>query len=134
MLWRYLRPQRWRVGASAILLLTTLGLELYAPLLLGGFIDGARASQPLGELYGAALTFLSLIVAAQLVSVATTYQAEIIGWTATNALRHDLTAHLLDLDLGFHQEHAAGELIERVDGDVGALHHFFCPIPHSHRR
>ncbi|MCA9986249.1 MAG: ABC transporter ATP-binding protein, partial [Anaerolineales bacterium] len=125
MLWRYLRPQRWRVALSAILLLTTLGLELYAPLILGGFIDGARAGQALSELYGAALTFLGLIVAAQLVSVATTYQAEIIGWTATNALRHDLTAHLLDLDLGFHQDHSAGELIERVDGDVGALHHFF---------
>ena len=125
MLWRYLQPQRWRVAASALLLLITLALQLYAPLILGDFIDGARAGQPLGELYRAALTFLGLVVAAQLVSVATTYQAEIVGWTATNALRHDLTAHLLDLDLGFHQEHAAGTLIERVDGDVGALHHFF---------
>ena len=125
MLWRYLRPQRWRVGLSASLLLVTLALQLYAPLILGDFLDGARAGLPLSELYRAALTFLSLIAAAQLVSVATTYQAEIVGWTATNALRHDLTAHLLHLDLGFHQEHAAGELIERVDGDIGALHHFF---------
>ncbi|HVC33626.1 MAG TPA: ABC transporter ATP-binding protein, partial [Chloroflexota bacterium] len=31
----------------------------------------------------------------------------------------------LELDLGFHQAHQPGELIERVDGDVSALSNFF---------
>ncbi len=34
-------------------------------------------------------------------------------------------AHCLALDLGFHKERSAGELIERIDGDVDALSNFF---------
>jgi ATP-binding cassette subfamily B protein len=47
-----------------------------------------------------------------------------VAWTATNALRIDLVAHLVRLDLGFHKTHPPGELIERVDGDVDALADF----------
>jgi ATP-binding cassette, subfamily B, bacterial len=45
--------------------------------------------------------------------------------TATNALRADLTLHLLRLDPDFLNSHTPGELIERVDGDVGLLANFF---------
>jgi len=53
------------------------------------------------------------------------YWSERVAWTATNALRADLAAHLIGLDLSFHQAHTPGELIERVDGDVNALAGFF---------
>ena len=43
----------------------------------------------------------------------------------TNALRVDLTAHVLALDDGFHADHGAGELLERIDGDVAAIAGFF---------
>jgi ABC-type multidrug transport system fused ATPase/permease subunit len=52
------------------------------------------------------------------------YRVQQVAWTATNALRIDLTAHLVRLDLGFHKAHPPGELIERVDGDVDALADF----------
>jgi ATP-binding cassette, subfamily B, bacterial len=48
-----------------------------------------------------------------------------VGWTATNALRSDLARHCLGLDLGFHKSRTAGEMIERIDGDVTALSDFF---------
>ena len=48
-----------------------------------------------------------------------------VGWTATNALRGDLAAHCLRLDMSFHKARTPGELIERVDGDVTALSNFF---------
>ena len=34
-------------------------------------------------------------------------------------------AHVLRLDYAFHSSHTQGELIERVDGDVGNLSRFF---------
>ena len=40
-------------------------------------------------------------------------------------MRADLTRHILELDGGFHGEHGAGELIERIDGDVAAIADFF---------
>ena len=51
--------------------------------------------------------------------------AEDLGWRTTNALRADLTRHVLALDDSFHAEHGAGELIERIDGDVSAIAGFF---------
>ena len=62
---------------------------------------------------------------AQGVTVAETYLAELVGWTATNTLRADLAAHCLGLDLGFHHARTPDELIERIDGDVTALANFF---------
>src|SRR5207237_10402386 len=44
---------------------------------------------------------------------------------ATNELRSDLMAHCVTLDMAFHKEHTAGELIERIDGDVDALSKIF---------
>jgi ATP-binding cassette subfamily B protein/ATP-binding cassette subfamily C protein len=59
------------------------------------------------------------------VSVATTYLSESVAWTATNQMRTDLLAHCLSLDMGFHKARTAGEMIERIDGDVNALSNFF---------
>ncbi|MCC1494663.1 ABC transporter ATP-binding protein [Cognatishimia sp. F0-27] len=36
-------------------------------------------------------------------------------------IRQDLLAHLMRLDLGFHQTHGPGYLIQRVEGDVNAI-------------
>jgi ABC-type multidrug transport system fused ATPase/permease subunit len=61
----------------------------------------------------------------QLLGAAATYAGAAVGWTATNYLRSDLTRHCLGLDLGFHKRRSAGEMIERIDGDVTALSDFF---------
>jgi ATP-binding cassette subfamily B protein len=42
------------------------------------------------------------MVLARVISVAETYVAESVGWTATNAPRADLMAHCLRLDLTVH--------------------------------
>ncbi|HEY8742533.1 MAG TPA: ABC transporter ATP-binding protein, partial [Chloroflexota bacterium] len=69
--------------------------------------------------------YVGVAMVQQGLSLAATYFSERVAWTATNALRADLTLHLLRLDLGFHKERTPGELIERVDGDVTALANFF---------
>jgi ABC-type multidrug transport system fused ATPase/permease subunit len=47
------------------------------------------------------------------------------GQQAANALRADLTAYCLSLDMPFHDARTPGEMIERVEGDVAALANFF---------
>jgi ABC-type multidrug transport system fused ATPase/permease subunit len=59
------------------------------------------------------------------VTVLASYIGENVAWTATNALRIDLAAHCLNLDLSFHNAHTPGEMIERVDGDINNLANFF---------
>ncbi len=44
-----------------------------------------------------------------------------IAGSIAAALRGDMLAHLMTLDLRFHQENPPGALVERVQGDVAAL-------------
>jgi ATP-binding cassette, subfamily B, bacterial len=121
----YLRPQ-WRGSMLlAVLLLGGIGLELANPQLLRAFIDTAAAGGDIGALVRLAAVFLVVAVGIQALAVGETYVAENIGLRATNALRADLTLHCLRLDANFLNSHTPGELIERVDGDVGTLANFF---------
>lgn len=119
----YLRPQPARVVLMAALLLLSIGLQLFNPQIVRFFLDTTRSGDS-SLLWVAALAFLVLAFGQRAIALAALYVGEQVGWRATNALRHDLTAHCLRLDLGFHKRHTPGELIERINGDVDALGNF----------
>lgn len=122
---RYLGPLWPKVALLAALLLGSIALSLYLPQLLATFLDTAQQKGSLSALTRLALTYIAIAVGVQILSAGATYIGADVGWAATNRLRVDLTAHLLNLDMSFHKERTPGELIERVDGDVTALSNFF---------
>lgn len=77
------------------------------------------------RLAAVAVVFVCVALVHTFVSSSAQYVGESVGWKATNALRADLALHLLELDLSFHKGRTAGELIERIDGDVSSLANFF---------
>jgi ABC-type multidrug transport system fused ATPase/permease subunit len=109
----------------AALFFAGIGLQLTNPLLAKTFIDRASSGAPFGDLVRIAAAFLVVALLTQIATVIEVYVAEDLGWRTTNALRVDLTAHVLDLDAAFHADHGAGELLERIDGDVSAVAGFF---------
>jgi ABC-type multidrug transport system fused ATPase/permease subunit len=125
LLSKYLRPQWKRVLLLGFLLLGGIALQLVNPQIVRYFIDTAAGQSDLGSLVWAALAFLGIALATQVVRVIATYVGENVGWTATNMLRVDLALHCLRLDMPFHKTHTPGEMIERIDGDVTALSKFF---------
>src|SRR5689334_8425770 len=125
LLGAYLKPQGGRVVLLAVLLLSSLTVELLNPLILRAFIDQALGGAALDTLLWLGVLFIVVALGGQGVSVVEAYVAQNVGLTATNRLRADLTRHLLNLDPGFHNAHTPGELIERVDGDVATLGNFF---------
>jgi ATP-binding cassette subfamily B protein len=125
LLYDYLRRQKGRVALLTITMFIGIGLMLIGPQLIRAFLDRAIAEEPTSRLIPLAVWFMVIAVLQQLFSVAATYVAEQVGWTATNEMRADLAAHVLDLDMGFHKEHTPGEMIERIDGDVTAQADFF---------
>lgn len=120
----YLRPLWRQAGLLAFLLFSGTGLRLVSPLILAAFIDTAVGGGTLTRLFPLALIFLGLAVVRQFMTVGESYLATSIGLSATNRLRADLTLHCLRLDMSFHNQRTPGELIERVDGDVGQLNNF----------
>lgn len=121
----YLRPYRARLVLLAAVFFTSIGLQLANPQLVKAFIDQASAGAPFERLVRIAAVFLGVALLTQVITVVEVYVAEDLGWRTTNALRLDLTAHVLALDDGFHADHGAGELLERIDGDVAAIAGFF---------
>jgi ATP-binding cassette subfamily B protein/ATP-binding cassette subfamily C protein len=124
----YLKPQRSRVIGLAIALLSSIALQIINPQILAYFIDTAVQGGSQQALLTATLAFTAIALLTQVFSVIATYLGETVAWTATNALRLDLAAHCLRLDLSFHKSHTPGELLERVDGDVNALSRFFSQL------
>lgn len=125
LLGRYLKPQQVRVMVLAATLLANIALQLVNPQILRYFIDTALTQDAGSPLLQAALWFIGIALATQGLTLGSTYLGETIAWKATNALRADLAAHCLNLDLSFHQARTPGELVERVDGDVTTLARFF---------
>src|SRR6266702_1806359 len=121
----YLKPQWGRVILLAALLLANVGLQLLGPQIVRYFLDTLIARGAVNTLILCAALLVLVMLADEGVSVATTYLSENVAWTATNQMRTDLVAHCLTLDMGFHKAHTAGELIERIDGDVDSLSNFF---------
>ncbi|MEY2472013.1 MAG: ATP-binding cassette, subfamily bacterial [Actinomycetota bacterium] len=121
---RYLRPHRRLVIQLAVVLFTTIGLQVATPQVVRVFIDRATSpkTRPLGWLTA---LYIGAVLLQQLFRVVTAWLSEVVGWLATNELRADLMAHCLGLDPAFHQTHPPGALIERIDGDLNGLSLFF---------
>ncbi|MDD9937283.1 MAG: ABC transporter ATP-binding protein [Myxococcales bacterium] len=128
LLARYLRQNRRTFTLMSALLLSGIGLKVLIPQVTRYFIDAARDGAAANLLLTAALGFVGLALVQQILAVGAAYFGEAVAWSATNALRADLAAHCLRMDLGFHNERTPGELIERIDGDVTQLAQFFSQL------
>jgi len=128
LLARYMGVQRGRAAWMAFLLLAGIALQLVNPQIIRFFIDTAQAGGALRSLTIAALVFIGFALAQQAMRLAAAYTSQMVGWTATNRLRRDLTLHCLRLDMGFHKRHTPGEMIERIDSDVTHLGNFFSQL------
>jgi ATP-binding cassette, subfamily B, bacterial len=128
-LWRaYLRPYRARSAVLAAVLVVATTLPLAGPQLVRRFVDEASGGAPTTTLVGIAAGYLVIALATQAAQVYLTWASGRLAWTATNRMREDLTEHVLGLDMSFHGQHTAGELIDRVDGDVSRLAEFLSKV------
>jgi ABC-type multidrug transport system fused ATPase/permease subunit len=128
LLSRYIEPQKARFWLLAGLLVSSIGLQIVNPQVMRFFIDAAVGGEAAMRLSWAAVLFIVLALLQQGLAVSGRYVGENVAWTATNALRAELAAHCLHLDMSFHNNTSPGELIERIDGDVAELSNFFSQL------
>ena len=128
LLGKYLRPYWPAVSLLGVLMLVGTVLQVVAPQVVRRFIDLASEQGDLSSLYMAALLFLGAGISVHVLQALYKYMGRGIAWRATNQLRLDLTLHTLRLDMGFHNAHTPGELLERIDGDVERLANFFSQL------
>lgn len=121
-----LRPdaRRW-VGLGALVAASS-ALSLAGPLVVRRIVDIATegGADAAGRITRAALLFLGIAVATQLIMVTVAWVATVTAWRTTNTIRLTMARHVLGLDHEFHRTHTPGELIQRVDGDVTSVSDF----------
>ena len=128
LLGKYLRPYWPTVALLGVLMLGATVLQVVAPQIVRRFIDLASEQSSLDSLYVASLLFLGAGISVHVLQALYKYIGRDIAWRATNRLRLDLTLHTLRLDMGFHNAHTPGELLERIDGDIERLANFFSQL------
>ena len=117
----YFRPYRRRVaqGVGSILASTVIGLT--APLLVGWAVDTLRQHVSSGTLLG----YGGLLVGIALAQGVFNYLQRLILVTVSRDVEFDLRnryfAKLAELDLGFFQRHATGDLMARATNDLQAV-------------
>ncbi len=125
LLIKYLSPQKGRVILLALFIFINLGLQLLTPQIIGQFIDSVTQKETLSKLVRLGVLFVGVAFLQQIFAIISAYFTQNVGWSATNALREDLTQHALNLDMRFHKTHPPGEMISRIDSDINTLNDFF---------
>lgn len=128
LLVKYLRPEWPQVLLLTVLVIGSIGLQLLNPQIMRRFIDTIAGGIVVGEsgdgLVFIGFLFLGVAVLQQILEILGTYVGTKVSWLTTNRLRADLAEHCLQLDMSFHNNRTPGEMITRIDGDIGALSHF----------
>lgn len=124
LLLQYLRPERRPLGALSALLVVAMVLPLAGPLLIGAFVDAALDGEQASQLAALGGLFLLATLTGDALQLVVTWYSVRLAWRVGNRLRIDLCQHALGLDLDWHGDHSAGQLIERIDGDIDAVTRF----------
>ncbi len=121
-LWQdYLRQHKWLL-VVAILLMAIEGsmLALLARMVVPMFED-VFAARNQNALYWVGLVVLGIFFVRAVTSAAQKILMTYIRELVSAAMRRHLLRHLMSLDSAFYQTNPPGQLIERVQGDVGAI-------------
>ncbi|MEZ5139798.1 MAG: ABC transporter ATP-binding protein [Acidimicrobiales bacterium] len=124
LLGAYLRPERRALGALVATLVVAMVLPLAGPLLIGRFVDAALGGATTGHLAALGALFLAATLTGDALQLVVTWYSVRLAWRVGNRIRLDLCRHALSLDLEWHGDHSAGQLIERIDGDIDAVTRF----------
>lgn len=121
----YLWPQRYGIALMGLLLIGSIGAEVAEPVVISFFIESVQSGDSWARLRDLIVLFFGVTACRHILRVSAAAMSERVAWSSTNALRADLAAHVLRLDLGFHESRSSGELIERIDGDVNQIAELF---------
>nr|WP_018467752.1 ABC transporter ATP-binding protein [Calidithermus timidus] len=111
---RYARPYFWGLLAG----LMGIGFNVLSPYFLGRAIDAIRA----GEAY---LPYVGMIVGAALLTGLLSYANRQLAIVASRYIEHDLRMdlfkHLLALDAYYYGKSRVGDLVNKMNTDLGAV-------------
>ncbi len=121
-LWRdYLREHKWLLAAAAVLMMIEGSMLALISRMIQPMFDDVFAQGDRNALYFVGFGIMGIFFVRALTSSGQRILLQWIQQLASAAMRKHLLRHLMSLDSGFFQIHPPGQLIERVQGDVGVI-------------
>ena len=122
---QYLRPYRWIVFLSVVLLTIASSFRLIGPLLTEIAIDDHIQKGDTAGLGRIALLYLGVLLLQFVISFAQTYMTNWTGQKIMLDMRMEIFSHIQRLDLSFFDRTPAGRIITRMTTDVDVLNELF---------
>lgn len=135
----YLKPHKWLMLASSVLVIALIGVELYKPIIIGNAIDNYIGSygQP-GVNLGMEEAFRGIVRAGGLYALmlllgfvfnaSNTWILQNIGQSIIYRMREEVFAHIHSLSVNFFNTQPVGKLVTRVSNDTEAVNELFSQI------
>lgn len=135
----YLKPHKWMMLLSSVLVIALIGVELYKPIIIGNAIDNYIGSygQP-GVNLGMEEAFRGILRAGGLYALmlllgfafnaTNTWILQNIGQSIIYKMREEVFAHIHSLSVNFFNTQPVGKLVTRVSNDTEAVNELFSQI------
>ena len=132
----YLKPHKWMMLLSSVLVIALIGVELYKPIIIGNAIDNYIGSygQP-GVNLGMEEAFRGILRAGGLYALmlllgfafnaTNTWILQNIGQSIIYKMREEVFAHIHSLSVNFFNTQPVGKLVTRVSNDTEAVNELF---------
>lgn len=118
----YLRPYRWPVGLSVVLLLLNAGTDLLGPYFVKVAIDRYIVRGDMSGIGRLAVFYLATLLAAFAFRYAQNFIMQVVGQNVMYDLRLALFTHLQNLAVAFFTRNPVGRLMTRITNDVDTLY------------
>ena len=118
----YLRPYRWAVALSVLLLLLTAGMDLLGPFFVKIAIDRYIVRGEGAGIGRLAVFYLATLLAAFAFRYAQNFIMQVVGQQVMYDLRLALFTHLQRLAVSFFTRNPVGRLMTRITNDVDTLY------------
>jgi ATP-binding cassette subfamily B multidrug efflux pump len=120
----FLKPYKWQVVFTLVILLALTGLNLMVPRIIQSVIDDGLLQADTFYLVRSALFLFGLGLVSALLALANRYGAEWIAAHVGYDLRNRMYDHIQYLPFTYHDHAQSGQLISRCIEDVRALERF----------
>ncbi|WP_108816388.1 ABC transporter ATP-binding protein [Loktanella sp. Alg231-35] len=121
-LWRdYLRHYRWLLVGAVVLMMIEGSMLALISRMIQPMFDDVFANGDRDSLYFVGFAIMGIFFVRALTSSGQRILMSLIKLLAAADMRKHLLRHMMTLDSGFFQLHPPGQLIERVQGDVGVI-------------
>jgi len=131
----YLKPHKWNMLLSSVLVILIICVELYKPIIIGNAIDdyisgygGAGMEEAYQGILRAGVLYALMLLAGFVLNASNTWNLQNVGQSIIYKMREEVFTHIHSLSVSFFNTEPVGKLVTRVSNDTEAVNELFSQI------